>query len=182
MNTYKINKNKSTLSDEQVLKHKDFKQVMDGYKELHNYKHATKPLYKNIKFLGFIVLVCTVSLVLLIVEREEGERKKEAKKEKSTIKPTKATVIVAPVVPAKTTNEITTMAEAQKPKQALKKGAENVIIEKEDSVHSEQLKESKPIPVPKVEEKPKRKVEIGNNGKVLYRKTIDDGNTEENIP
>jgi hypothetical protein len=70
MSNYKINKNKSLPDDEKIRKHMDFNKVLGDYNKVHSYNHATRPFYKNKKFLGFIILLATVILMIIIIERE----------------------------------------------------------------------------------------------------------------
>jgi len=170
MTNYKINKNKAPLSTEQVLKHKDFTQVMQNYKELHNYKKATKPLYKNIKFLGFMVLLFTVTLVLVFVELEEPEpkAKKEVKKESpetvvdSVVKKPADTVTSteeAPVEKIKTRNKATVTTKK-----------EDTQEKTNDSLSTETFKESNVIGDPAIGSKEGKKVEVKSGKDVIYQK------------
>jgi hypothetical protein len=70
MSNYKINKNKAFPDDDKIKRHMDFNKVLGEYQKVHSYRHATKPFYKNKKFLGLIILLATVILALVIVERE----------------------------------------------------------------------------------------------------------------
>ncbi|HXA02099.1 MAG TPA: hypothetical protein VNW99_08930 [Cytophagaceae bacterium] len=81
MNNYKINKNKSLPDDEKIRKHMDFNKVLGEYNKVHSYSHATRPFYKNKKFMGFIILLATVILAIIIIEREN--EKVEIKKSKN---------------------------------------------------------------------------------------------------
>jgi hypothetical protein len=171
MTNYKINKNKAPLSTEQVLKHKDFNQVMQNYKELHNYKKATKPLYKNIKFMGFMVLLFTVTLVLVFVELEESEEKqsvKEVKKEAHKAaadsvakKPADSVTIVeeAPVDKIKTVSKATVTTKKEPAQKQAK-----------DSLSTETFKESNGTGNPTEGEKEGKKVEVKNSKDVIYQK------------
>jgi hypothetical protein len=73
MSNYKINKNKSLPDDEKIRKHMDFNKVLGEYQKVHSYRHATRPFYKNKKFLGFIILLATVILALIIIEKENEQ-------------------------------------------------------------------------------------------------------------
>jgi hypothetical protein len=73
MSNYKINKNKSLPDDEKIRKHMDFNKVLGEYQKVHSYRHATRPFYKNKKFLGFIILLATVMLALIIIEKENEQ-------------------------------------------------------------------------------------------------------------
>jgi len=172
MNNYKINKNKSSLSTEQVLKHKDFNKLLHEYKGVYNYKTATKPFYKNIKFLGIIVLVCTVALVVMVVDKEEDEQPKEVKKKEEVIKQ-----VPLPITPASdTVTQITTeTATISKKKEQPKKSVvkkDNIIVEDPSGiVVPDEPKNT--MPVQETKEKPKREVEIKNNDKPFYKKSLD---------
>jgi hypothetical protein len=74
MSKYKINKNKPLPTDEKIRSHMDFNKLVGDYNKIHNYKNATRPLYKNPKFLGFIALLSTVILVFIISERENEQQ------------------------------------------------------------------------------------------------------------
>jgi hypothetical protein len=83
MSNYKINKNKSLPDDEKIRKHMDFNKILGEYNKVHSYKHATRPFYKNKKFLGFIILLATVILALIIIEKENEKAEiKELKNSK----------------------------------------------------------------------------------------------------
>ena len=73
MSNYKINKNKVLPDDEKIRKHMDFNKVLGEYQKVHSYRHATRPFYKNKKFLGFIILLATMILALIIIEREREQ-------------------------------------------------------------------------------------------------------------
>jgi hypothetical protein len=73
MSKYKINKNKPLPTDEKIKSHMDFNKLVGDYNKIHNFKNATKPLYKNPKFLGFITLLSTVILLFIIIERENED-------------------------------------------------------------------------------------------------------------
>ena len=81
MNNYKINKNKSLPDDKKIMRHMDFNKILGEYNKVHSYKSATMPFYKNKKFLGFMILLATMILVIIIIEREN--EKVEIKKLKN---------------------------------------------------------------------------------------------------
>jgi hypothetical protein len=82
MKNYTINKNKSLPDDEKIRKHMDFNKILGEYDKVHSYSHATKPFYKNKKFLGFIILLATIILAIVILEKENEEN--DLKKSKDT--------------------------------------------------------------------------------------------------
>ncbi|MFL5730249.1 MAG: hypothetical protein ACJ75J_12255 [Cytophagaceae bacterium] len=82
MSKYKINKDKVMPDDEKIRKHMDFNKVLGEYQKVHSYRDATKPFYKNKKFLGFIILLATVLLAIVIIDREN--EKLELEKSKRT--------------------------------------------------------------------------------------------------
>src|SRR4051794_28115558 len=94
MSKYKINKNKPLPSDDKIKSHMDFNKLVGDYNKIHNYKNATKPLYKNPKFLSFIALLSTVILVFIISERENEEQAAQVKNKKDS-----STVINKQIVP-----------------------------------------------------------------------------------
>ncbi len=83
MSNYKINKNKALPDDVKITRHMDFNKVLGEYQKVHSYKHATTPIYKNKKFLGLIIVVATVILALILIERDN--EKINFKKVKNTI-------------------------------------------------------------------------------------------------
>lgn len=86
MTNYKINRNKPGLSEDQISRHKDFSKVLSDHQKVLKYKDATRPLYKNPKFMGLITLLCVVLLVFVITEKEH-EHKAEPKAPDSVATP-----------------------------------------------------------------------------------------------
>jgi phage pi2 protein 07 len=68
---YKINRNKPLPTDEQINRHKNFSKLMSEHQKILKYKDATKPLYKNPKFFGLIMLLGIVMLVIFLPEGKE---------------------------------------------------------------------------------------------------------------
>jgi hypothetical protein len=65
MDNYKIKRNSTKLSDEEINRHKDFGKLIQHHKKLHRYREATKPLYKNKGFMSLMILLGVVILVLV---------------------------------------------------------------------------------------------------------------------
>src|SRR6185312_3010059 len=174
MNNYKINKNKPSIGTEQVLKHKDFNKVLHEYKGLYNYKNATKPFYKNVKFLGFIVLVCTVALVVMVVDREESEEPKEEKKKEEVIKQVPATVtpVIADTTTKVTTEEAAIVSKKKEPKKSVVKKNSHTIIKEDSSSLEIPNKPQTSMPVQETKGKPKTKAEVKNNKDLIYQKNM----------
>jgi len=172
MTNYKINKNKAPLSAEQVLKHKDFNQVMQNYKELHNYKKATNPLYKNKKFLGFMILLVTMIVVIVLVEREEPEPKKQAKQVMPVIKETPKVAADSVAPAAAKSVKVTEAAPAargkvvKKPAATIKK--QTVVQQHEDTVSARPVEEFTNTPAGTKQEG--ANVEIKNGKDLIYQK------------
>lgn len=72
MTKYKINKNKPSPSEESINKHKDFNKLLNNYNNVYSYKKATTPLYKNKKFLIFVISVAVVFLAIVLEGNEEN--------------------------------------------------------------------------------------------------------------
>ncbi|MFN6944596.1 MAG: energy transducer TonB, partial [Cytophagaceae bacterium] len=73
MKKYKINRNKPTPGDEAIDKHKDFNKLLNDYQKVYDYKKATRPLYKDKRFLMFIISIAIVLLAIFLDGREEEE-------------------------------------------------------------------------------------------------------------
>jgi hypothetical protein len=90
MKKYKINKNKPLPTDEKIRSHMDFNKLVGDYNKIHTYKNATNPLYKNPKFLGFIALLSTVILMLVIIDKEnegiQGNMKLKKDQDSASVK------------------------------------------------------------------------------------------------
>ncbi|MBC7450153.1 MAG: energy transducer TonB [Cytophagales bacterium] len=70
MSKYDIRKDKPMPSDEEINKYKNFDQVLKK-SAIYDYKKATKPLYKNVKFVGVIAVFVAVGLIFLFESDEE---------------------------------------------------------------------------------------------------------------
>jgi hypothetical protein len=67
---YKIKKNRPLPSDDKITGHQNFDQLLKDYNQLTNYKKAVKPLYKDKRFLGLILLIAIVLLTVWISEKD----------------------------------------------------------------------------------------------------------------
>ena len=85
MAKYKFQKKSNEPSDEFIRSKMDFNKILRQQQNLNNYKKATKPLYKNKFFLGFIILIGVICLVLIFDEEPPQE---------SRVKPLKDSVVV----------------------------------------------------------------------------------------
>ncbi|MFN3405972.1 MAG: hypothetical protein ACK40G_17890 [Cytophagaceae bacterium] len=65
---YKINRNKKLPEDREINSRKDFNKVLSGYQQIYNYKKASRPLYKDKKFLGLIIIIAVVLLAIYLSE------------------------------------------------------------------------------------------------------------------
>jgi len=90
MEKYDIKRNPKPLTDEQINKYKDFDKLINSRSKLHKYKDVTKPLYKNWKLMSFVVLICSVLLVL-ILENQNTEHPAIAPENSDTISNSKPT-------------------------------------------------------------------------------------------
>ncbi|MBC7485594.1 MAG: hypothetical protein H7282_02435 [Cytophagaceae bacterium] len=85
MAKYKFQKKSNEPSDEFIRSKMDFNKILQQQQNLNNYKKATKPLYKNKFFLGFIILIGVICLVLIFDEESPQE---------SQVKPLKDSVVI----------------------------------------------------------------------------------------
>lgn len=69
----KINTNREPLSEKDIEKGKNFKTVYQ------NYYKIPKPLYKNKKFLGAIIIISILTLVLILDSIESNKSSNEVK-------------------------------------------------------------------------------------------------------
>lgn len=82
MGKFKINKNKPRPSDDKIAGHQNFDQLIKNYNQLTDYKKAVKPLYKDKKFLGLILIILIVFLAIWISENEDNSSEKPLKNQK----------------------------------------------------------------------------------------------------
>lgn len=74
MTQFKINKNKPLPSEDLINKHKDFEKLISKHQKITDYKTATKPLYKNPRFMGFVIVLGIVLLTIIITQKESEEK------------------------------------------------------------------------------------------------------------
>ena len=70
MSKYNIRKNKPAPSDEEINKYKNFDKVVKKA-AIYEYKQATRPIYKNVKFMGIVAVVVALGLIVLFENYEE---------------------------------------------------------------------------------------------------------------
>jgi len=85
MAKYQFKKEAKEPSDEFIRSKMDFNKILKNQQDLNNYKQATKPLYKNKFFLGFMILLGVICLLLIFDEPDPQE---------ATVKPTKDSMVV----------------------------------------------------------------------------------------
>lgn len=85
---YKIVRNKPPLSATEIDRHKNFNKTLENYRKLHNYKQATRPLYKDKKLLGLVMLLAIVFLAVWISDQKEEKAPEHVQKDTITISPT----------------------------------------------------------------------------------------------
>ena len=85
MAKYKFQKKSNEPSDEFIRSKMDFNKILQQQQHLNNYKKATKPLYKNKFFLGFMVLVGVICLLLIFDEQSPEEAKVKGNKDSSVV-------------------------------------------------------------------------------------------------
>jgi hypothetical protein len=82
MGKFKINKNKPRPSDDKIASHQNFDQLIKSYNQLTDYKKAVKPLYKDKKFLGLVLIILIVFLAIWISENEDNSSETSLKNQK----------------------------------------------------------------------------------------------------
>lgn len=85
MPKYTFKKKSNEPSDEFIRSKMDFNKILQQQQNLNNYKKATKPLYKNKYFLGFMIVLGVIVLVLIFDEPAPDE---------ASVKPVKDSVLV----------------------------------------------------------------------------------------
>ncbi|MDF2456704.1 MAG: hypothetical protein K0R51_2697 [Cytophagaceae bacterium] len=85
MAKYKFKKESKEPSDEFIRSKMDFNKILKNQQVISNYKQATKPLYKNRFFMGFMILLGVICLVIIFEERDPQE---------ATVKPNKDSIVV----------------------------------------------------------------------------------------
>ncbi len=85
MAKYQFKKESKEPSDELIRSKMDFNKILKNQQAISNYKQATKPLYKNRFFLGFMILLGVICLVIIFDETTPEE---------STVKAVKDSVVV----------------------------------------------------------------------------------------
>ncbi len=85
MAKYKFQKKSSDPSDEFIRSKMDFNKILQQQHHLINCKKATKPLYKNKFFLGFIILIGVISLLLIFDEESPEEWPVKSTKDSSVV-------------------------------------------------------------------------------------------------
>lgn len=68
MPKYTFKKKSDEPSDELIRSKMDFNKILQQHQTLNDYKKATKPLYKNKFFLGFMILLGVICLLLIFDE------------------------------------------------------------------------------------------------------------------
>ena len=86
MSNYKIKRNPSSLTDEQINRHKDFNKLLGNHQKLHRFQDARKPLYKNIGFMSLMILIGIVLLMLVIDHSEEQNTSAKTEDSLATVK------------------------------------------------------------------------------------------------
>ncbi|MDB5256530.1 MAG: hypothetical protein JWM14_1225 [Chitinophagaceae bacterium] len=81
MPKYKFQKKSNDPSDEFIRSKMDFNKILQQQQDLNNYKKATKPLYKNKFFLGFMILLGVICLLLIFDENDPEEAPVKALKD-----------------------------------------------------------------------------------------------------
>lgn len=82
MGKFKINKNKPRPSDDKIASHQNFDQLIKSYNQLTDYKKVVKPLYKDKKFLGLVLIILVVFLAIWISENEDNSSETSLKNQK----------------------------------------------------------------------------------------------------
>jgi hypothetical protein len=63
---YKFRKEKNMPAQDEINRYKNFSDLINTYNDFHNYRKATRPLYKNKKFMGVIILVIIVLMAIFL--------------------------------------------------------------------------------------------------------------------
>ena len=83
MYKYKIHRTSKPVSEEKINQHKDFGKILANYNQVYSYKKATRPLYKDVKFLGLIITIVVIILLLFLPDgKEQNGAEKGVKIEK----------------------------------------------------------------------------------------------------
>lgn len=85
MAKYKFQKKSNEPSDEFIRSKMDFNKILQQQQNLNTYKKATKPLYKNKFFLGFMVLLGVICLLLIFDEADPEEAPVKALKDSTVV-------------------------------------------------------------------------------------------------
>lgn len=72
MKSIKINKKQKPLTDAEIKGYQNFDQLLSNHSKLVRYKEATKPLYKNWRFMTLVALISTLILVFIIDTQESS--------------------------------------------------------------------------------------------------------------
>ncbi|HSZ26459.1 MAG TPA: hypothetical protein VK766_12090 [Cytophagaceae bacterium] len=75
MDKYSIKRSSESLTDEEINRHKDFDKLLREHKKIHRYKDAVKPLYKNIGFMGVLIIISVVLLTVFFDQQDKTQKK-----------------------------------------------------------------------------------------------------------
>jgi hypothetical protein len=85
MAKYKFQKKSNEPSDEFIRSKMDFNKILQQQQDLNNYRKATKPLYKNKFFLGFVILLAVICLVLIFDEPSPEDAQVKGDKDSTVV-------------------------------------------------------------------------------------------------
>lgn len=86
MKKYMYSKGNNQPSEDRINQYKDFNKLLESYQGLYSYEKATRPLYRDKKLLGLIILIGIVLLALFLSENDEKKNRETGNSRKTEIK------------------------------------------------------------------------------------------------